>query len=188
MERLGIVDDIRAERAALLANVSPAHRARLLGRRPAYAEPKVHAITVDLKTGKRTVEPVAMLAQPKPEPRPPVVRRIIVEYPSRPHSAGPSPETIVTAILAATEISLYEFLRQGRCNDKITRARQMGYWLTKKLRPDMSLGELGRMFRKDHTTCLAGARRGEELKDTAPICDWLAHPAIVALLEEGRRS
>jgi chromosomal replication initiation ATPase DnaA len=75
-------------------------------------------------------------------------------------------------------------MREGRANIQISRARQMGYWLTVKLRPDMSYPELGRMFCKDHTTILSGRKRGEALKDSAPIRDWLAHPVIVALLEK----
>ena len=93
----------------------------------------------------------------------------------------------MAAILEATGISLYEYLREHRTNIKVTRARQMGYWMTKKLRPEMSLHELGRMFRKDHSTVLKGIGRGEALKDFAPICDWLAHPAIVSLMEERGR-
>ncbi len=183
LDGIGYALHLKAERERILARVPAAQRARILGQRPAYATPKAHCITVDLRTGERTVVPVTMLAPPKPEPKPPVVRRIIVDYPSRPHVDGPSPETIITAILTATGISLYEYLREGRCNIKISRARQMGYWLAKRVRPDMSLNEFGRMFRKDHTTILAGARRGEALKDAAPICEWLAHPAIAALLE-----
>lgn len=183
MERLGIVDDIRAERARILANVPAAHRARLLGRPAPYAEPKAHAITVNLKTGERTVTQVAMLAPKKPKPAPIVVR---VEQPVRP-VRGQSPEAIISAILTATGISRYEYLRQGRSSYKISRARQMGYWITKQVSPNMSFPEMGRMFCKDHSTILAGRRKGEQFKDTSPICDWLAHPAIVALFEEGRR-
>jgi hypothetical protein len=185
----GYARQLRAERAAILANVSPAHRARILGRPAPYVEPKAHAITVNLKTGERTVTvaPDLIVPKPKPEPRP-VVVPVIVVHPSRVAPSGPSPEAIISAILTATGISLYEFLREGRSNFKIGRARQMGYWLTKRIRPDMSLPEMGRMFRKDHTTIIAGARKGEEFKDTAPICDWLAHPAIVALMEKGGES
>jgi len=182
MERLGIVDDIRAERARILANVPAAHRARLLGRPAPYAEPKAHAITVNLKTGERTVTPVTMLALPKPKPAPPVVR---VEQPVQPAVRGPIPEAIISAILTATGISRYEYLRQGRSGYKISRARQMGYWITKQVSPNMSFPEMGRMFVKDHSTILAGRRKGELFKDTSPICDWLAHPAIlVSLLRE----
>lgn len=165
LDGIGYARELKEQRERVLANVPPAARARILGRPMPY--------TVQIG--------------PKPEPRPAPVRRIIVEYPRRPHASGPSPETIISAILTATGISLYEYLREGRCNIKISRARQIGYWITKQVRPDLSLNEMGRMFRKDHTTILAGARRGEALKDAAPICEWLAHPAIVALLEEGGR-
>ena len=188
MNRLGIVDDLRAERARILANVPAAHRARLLGRPAPYAEPKAHAITVNLKTGERTVAPVAKLAAPQTEPRPPVVRRIPVQRPVVPVGTpiiGPKPEEILSAIIEATGISRYELLREARSSIKISRARQMGYWLAKKA--GLSLHATGRLFLKDHTTCVTGRRRGEELKDLSPIRDWLAHPAVVALMEKGGR-
>lgn len=186
MERLGIVDDIRAERAAILANVAPRHRARILGKPAPYAEPKRHEITVNLKTGERTVKAAPVFAVAKP-PRVQSVRPVVYDHPPAPPVCKPAEKAIMAAILEATGISLYEYLREHRTNIKVTRARQMGYWMTKKLRPEMSLHELGRMFRKDHSTVLKGIGRGEALKDFAPICDWLAHPAIVSLMEEGRR-
>ena len=165
MDGIGYARHIREERERVLANVPASHRARILGLPMPYT--------------------VGTAPKPPPKPRAAVVsRRIIVEYPNRPPDVGPSPQTIISAILTATGISLYEYMREGRANIQISRARQMGYWLTKKLRPDMSLPELGRMFCKDHTTCLAGARRGEVLQDCQPISDWLAHPVIVALLEK----
>lgn len=185
LDGIGYARHLKEQRERVLANVPPAVRARILGQPAPYAAPKAHAISVDCRTGERTVVPLTPLATPKPEPRPAPVRRIIVQYPSRPHVSGSSPETIISAILTATGISLYEYLREGRCNIKISRARQMGYWITKQVRPDLSLNEMGRMFRKDHTTILAGARRGEALKDAAPICEWLAHPALVALMGKG---
>lgn len=165
LDGIGYARHLQEQRARILANVPASHRARILGQPMPYT--------------------VQVAPKPKPEPRPAPVRRVIIEYPSRPDATGPSPETIISAILTATGISLYEYLREGRCNIKISRARQMGYWITKQVRPDLSLNEMGRMFRKDHTTILAGARRGEALKDAAPICEWLAHPALVALMGKG---
>ena len=170
LDGIGYARHLRAERERILARVSPSHRARILGLPAGNAE-----------------------SAPKPEPRPPVVRRLLAEKPSVPAPApaphGPSAEDIIAAILTATGLSRYEFFRELRSNFKVSRARQMGYWLTKKkLRPDMSWPQVGRMFRKDHSTVLTGVRKCEEgLKDIAPICVWLAHPAIVALLEEGGR-
>lgn len=184
LDGIGYARELQQERERILARVPAAQRARILGRPAPYAEPKAHKITVDLRTGERTVDAVTPFAPVKPEPRPPVVCRMVVEKPNAPTPPGPSAAAIISAILEATGISLYEYLREGRSNKKISRARQMGYWLTKKkLRPDMSSGEMGRMFRKDHTTILSGVRKGEEFKDTAPISEWLAHPAIAALLE-----
>lgn len=170
LDGIGYARHLKAERERILARVSPSHRARILGLPAGYAE-----------------------SAPKPAPRPPVVRRLLHEKPrvAAPVAAprGPSAEDIIAAILEATGLSRYEFFREHRSNYKISRARQMGYWLTKrKLRPDLSWPQVGRMFRKDHSTCLTGVRKCEQgLKGTAPICDWLAHPAIVALLEEGDR-
>jgi hypothetical protein len=167
MDGSGYARQIREERERVLANVPASARARILGLPMPYTLP------------------VQIVPKPAPTPRAAVVsRRIIVEYPNRPPDVGPSPQTIISAILTATGISLYEYMREGRANIQISRARQMGYWLTVKLRPDMSYPELGRMFCKDHTTILSGRKRGEALKDSAPIRDWLAHPVIVALLEK----
>jgi len=185
LDGIGYARELQEERERILARVPAAHRARILGRPAPYAEPKAHKITVDLRTGERTVDSVTPFTPPvKPEPRPPVVRRIVIGKPNAPTPlVEPSAERIIAAILTATGLSRYEFFRELRSTTTVSRARQMGCWLTRKLRPDMSWAQMGRMFHRDHTTCITGARRGEALKDTAPISEWLAHPAIAALLE-----
>ena len=186
LDGIGYARHLREQRARVLANVAPQHRARILGRPAPYADPKRHEISVNLKTGERTVKAAPVFAVAKP-PRPEPARRVVYDHPPAPPVCEPAEKAIMAAILEATGISLYEYLREHRTNIKVTRARQMGYWMTKKLRPEMSLHELGRMFRKDHSTVLKGIGRGEALKDFAPICDWLAHPAIVSLMEERGR-
>lgn len=164
LDGIGYARQLREDRERILARAPASHKARILGR------PAPHTV--------RVVE--------KREPRAPAKRRFVVVAPVRPTPIEPSAEAIISAILTATEISQYEFLREGRSSEKISRARQMGYWLTKQLRPDMSLNEMGRMFRKDHTTLISGVRRFEEVRDTAPISDWLLHPAITSLLESAK--
>ncbi len=173
----GHYEDLVAQRDRVLAICPPSHRRRILGQAPRYRPARTHEITVDLRTGERQVVggPIAaprvfIVAPPPPPPAPP------------PH--GPSAEDIIAAILAATGISRHEFFHEHRSNLKVSRARQMGYWLTKKkIRPDMSWPQVGRMFKRDHSSCLAGARRVEAMKDRQPIADWLLHPAIASLLE-----
>lgn len=185
LDGIGYARHLREQRARVLANVPASHRARILGRPAPYAEPKRHEIVVNLKTGERTVKAAPVLvSEPK---RSPVVRRVVYDHPPCPPQWDVSQKAILAAILTATEISAYEYFREGRSNIKITRARQMGYWLTKRLHPGMSLHQIGAMFRKDHSTILKGLGRGEALHTFAPICEWLRHPAIVALLGEGER-
>jgi hypothetical protein len=74
----GHMDWLIARRAVVIA-ANPGHAARILGKPPQYVMPKEHRITVNCKTGERTVEtidlqptrPVYLPFRPKPpvEPR-----------------------------------------------------------------------------------------------------------------------
>lgn len=157
LDGIGYARGLQEKRSAVLANASPAVRARILGERPSY-----HAVD-----------------KPAPQPRQPV------------HKPTPakkqSPKAIVETVLEVTGISYYEFLREGRCSDIVSRARQLGYWLVCRLRPDMSWPDKGRVFRKHHSTVMSGYWRFEEAKDKQPISEWLQHPGIAELVESANK-
>ncbi len=95
---------------------------------------------------------------------------------------GPRSSDIVKALSEATGFTRYELTERPWRPRPIARARQLGYWLVKSLRPDLSLTSIARIFGKaDHTTPAEGLRRFEEERDKAPIADWMQHEAIIAL-------
>ena len=175
MERLGIVDDIRAERERVLANVSPAHRDRLLGRRPVYVEataktPAISPPDISLSDAVRRAE---QRAQNTRMPDPPV--------------DGPSIYSIFVAVTDVTGISVGELVSPSHAY-RVARPRFLAAWLIKTLRADMGFPAIGRALNRDHTTIMSAVKRFEGLATEQPYVEWLAHPAIVALLEKGGRS
>ena len=98
-----------------------------------------------------------------------------------------SPDAIIDAVLIATGVSRYEFIREGRCSDVVSRARQLGYWLVCRFRPDMSWPDKGRVFRKHHSTVMSGYWRFQESKGNPPFSEWLRNPAILDLVEAANK-
>lgn len=154
LDGIGYAKRLQEQREAVLAKVSPAVRARIMGERPTYYTP----------------------SKPAPKPRPPVVK------PAAPADKQ-SPEAIIDAVLDATETSRYEFFREGRCRDIVGRARQLAYWLVCRFRPDMSWPAKGRLFRKHHSTVMSGYWRFEQIRNERPVSRWIQHPLLLDLVE-----
>jgi hypothetical protein len=154
LDGIGYAKRLQEQREAVLAKVSPAVRARIMGERPTYYTP----------------------SKPAPKPRPPVVK------PAAPADKQ-SPEGIIEAVLDATGTSRYEFFREGRCRDIVGRARQLAYWLVCRFRPDMSWPAKGRLFRKHHSTVMSGYWRFEQIRNERPVSRWIQHPLLTELVE-----
>ncbi|MFY8105635.1 MAG: hypothetical protein ACOVKO_01875 [Elstera sp.] len=154
LDGINYVRRLQEKRKAVLANASPAVRARILGERPSYYT----------------------ASKPAPKPRPVVVK------PAAP-AKKQSVEAIIEAVLDATGTSRYEFFREGRCRDVVGRARQLAYWLVCRFRPDMSWPAKGRLFQKHHTTVMGGYWRFEQIRNELPVSRWIQHPLLIDLVE-----
>lgn len=146
---------LQEQREAVLAKASPAVRARILGERPSYYT----------------------ASKPAPKPRPVVVK------PVAPADNKKSPEAIIEAVLDASGISRYEFFREGRCRDIVGRARQLGYWLVCRFRPDLGWKAKGRIFRRHHSTVMSGYWRFDQIRGERPVSRWIQHPLLIDLVE-----
>ncbi|HEY1034983.1 MAG TPA: helix-turn-helix domain-containing protein [Pseudoxanthomonas sp.] len=202
MERdyTGVIEENRNMRAFL---------DRFVRKAPKLADHVESRITVDLKSGERTVEKIAQrvaadamkdeILKAKVVKRTEEILDQAVEGAARRAAEWrmrdiarriaaecPPVEGIFAAITEATGKSAGQLVGPRRSRD-LTRPRFLTYWLLKTLRPDLSLPAIGKTMNRDHTSCMHGIARFEDLKDEPPYRDWLAHPAIVALLEEGDR-
>lgn len=160
LDGIGYALHLKAERERILARVPAAQRARILGKRPAYYPTE----------------------KPAPKPRP------VVAKPAPVKNKKQSPEVIIDAVLEVTGISRYEFMREGRCRDIVSRARQLGYWLVCRIWPDMSWPAKGRVFCKHHSSVMAGYWRVEDAKGEKPFSEWLQHRDLVDLVEAANKT
>lgn len=101
------------------------------------------------------------------------------------HSSRPPLAEIVVHVAQVTGISPQDILGPRRAGH-VAKARQLAYWLARRLRRDLSVLTIARTFGKDHTSVLDGARKVEDRKDLEPFHTWLAAPAIVALLNPAK--
>lgn len=104
---------------------------------------------------------------------------------------GPGVGEILTAVEAVTGCAIADLLGR-RKSRTMSRPRQLGYWLVRRLRPDLSLPSIGLAFGgRDHSTVLFGARAFERYRYDPPVSDWLADARIIALInpeEKGDRA
>lgn len=191
-QSIGHVAYLNAKRDAGLARVRcPRARARILGVPYALPPAKEHRITVNCRTGERTVETVEAPTPQKPNPfnGPKPAPAMLNEAPRNPHLAPaqampPTPRDIIRSFVA--ELAATGFQAEGQpltvdtlLNPRRTRAlvvpRHVVMWLTYKLCPHFSLPQLGRVFNRDHTTIMHAVRR-------APT--WLiAHPDMREMVD-----
>lgn len=147
-------------RARVLARASDSTRRRILGLPPLYLAEKTHAITVDLRTGERTVRCVAdwsgweLEAGPARSPASLQARHSFVR--------------IVEAVCAAWGLDPGELLTPSR-SLRITRPRFAAFRMVHKLLRWSTL-RIGRAFKRDHTSIVAGLSRATELYRRDP--DW----------------
>ncbi len=98
-----------------------------------------------------------------------------------PKPIGPAVADILRAVSDATGYSRAELCAPWRPLP-LARARQLGYWLIRTLRPDLSYPSIGRAFgNRDHTTCMYGIEKFHKERDKPPLRDWLQHSSIKAL-------
>lgn len=75
-------------------------------------------------------------------------------------------------------------LRSPRRSRKLAWPRHLACWLLCKLRPDLSLPQIGHLMGgRDHTTIMHARHHVDDDCDKAPFKEWLADSRIAALLE-----
>lgn len=178
LDGIGYARALQAERAAILANVAPRHRAKLRGWAPKPLEAKSHEITVNLKTGERTV--AQPKADPIPAPAPKPAPKYLDRY-ARPRGAAMH---VINLVAEAWETLPY-VLTSPNQSRRASYPRFACYWLMYS-RVNLSTTKIGHFIRRDHTTILEGIKRAKHLFDHDP--DWRRrYDAVVAKLEEGGR-
>tara|TARA_R110000868_G_scaffold411706_1_gene707786 strand:- start:20084 stop:20629 length:546 start_codon:yes stop_codon:yes gene_type:complete len=178
LDGIGYARELQAERAAILANVAPHHRAKLRGWAPRPVEAKAHQITVNLKTGERTVEQPK--AEPAPAPAPNPAHRYLDRY-ARPRGAA---MRVISLVAEAWDTLPYVLTSRNQSN-RAAYPRFACYWLM-YARVNLSTNKIGHFIGRDHTTILEGIKRAKHLFDHDP--DWRRrYDAVVAKLEEGSR-
>ncbi len=167
MEPIGIVDDLVTRRDAILsgARVSPEARARILGgRRYTLPVGKTHHITVDLKAGTRTV----VTTEPKAAPPPSPIIIPITLRSQRKRMYGfnfdQRVRDVVETACEVFDVDPWEMMSADR-HQRISRARHTAFSILKKVLR-LSLPSIGRVFKRDHTSCLSGFRRSAFLRTT----------------------
>jgi len=78
-----------------------------------------------------------------------------------------SMERIATEVLLDFEGITLEDIRGNSQTRNIAYPRQVAMHRIKMLRPDLSYPQIGRWFRRDHTTVIHAVRKIEAMKDTA---------------------
>lgn len=155
---LGYRDELISKRNAILANVSPAHRWRILGvRRRSFLPPVAHVITVDCsKPLERKVEAI-------------VVKRPVAVKVNPFIPLAVTPETprlcrqILRAVAEAWGITVYDLCSPRRLR-KFAWPRFAAMALLYSL-PNWSTVMVGKQLGgRDHTTILSGVTRAKELR------------------------
>lgn len=198
-DELGIVSGLQQRRQRFLDN-NPSIRRQLEGKRPDVTNAKEHHISVDCKTGEKTIHAGVDLSRHAREiqqrsdalVRAAVERavqeraqRLLAEEGEARRNAAPtiSIREIYAAVIEGTEFS-YDELVGPRRSRTVSRARHILFWLMRELRRDLSLPAIGRAVgNRDHTTIMAGVRRFQEVREQQPTKDWLQHPAIAELVD-----
>lgn len=98
--------------------------------------------------------------------------------------AGPLICEVLDIVTRVTGVSSQELIGPRR-QRPASEARHLAFWLLVKVRPDLSLPAIGRAMKRDHTSIMYGRDRVEENQADEPFAGWLAHDAIVQLMNLG---
>ena len=181
------------------ARISPAARARIMGEKPNLPPAKMHRITVDIPSGKRTVErlvetpkapPVAKAARTPKAPKAALAsgHPPIADLPPAPNRPVPSqavtPLQVLEAVATAYGVTVEDLLGPSP-KQAITQPRFAAAHLLKAKRI-MSTTQIGHVLgRRDHTTVVWALRRAYSLMGRD--IDWTArYCAAAKMLEDGR--
>lgn len=172
---IGYTAELNAKRDAILAGcrISPAARARIMGQAPLWQPvEKVHRIVVDIPAHTRTVATTDYTVKPEPKPkrRSPMKRRYIREE----HAP------ILDAVADAYNVTIYALLSPLQNRD-VAYPRFAAMALIRKL--GWSTAQIGKAFRRDHTTAMHALNRADWLLANDPEWADRYHAAERALGE-----
>lgn len=156
---IGHLDALIAERKAILANVAPRHRWRILGvKRRALLPPVTHEITVDCSRPEERRVEVVVARPPRPKVRPPAPHRVTIV----PREATFRILAAVADAFGVTPGDLYGPSRKRSCSWPRFAAMDLLYaqdgWST------VMVGK--QLGGRDHTTVLTGIKRAKGLRAT----------------------
>lgn len=186
-ERLGIVEERMADRAKW------GHK---LYRPPVITTARSHRITVDLRSGQKSIE--ALGSSPVVLPKAvslPRVEHICIPGPMRQRNSGNwrrlTDDRVQDQIKIILRVTAAAFGVGVAALISPSRTRRLAYprfaavhFLRKVLR--ISLPSVGRVLQRDHTTCLAAMHRAAELRRLDPNFRMRC-VAIVRALRAARR-
>ena len=96
-------------------------------------------------------------------------------------SSRPSINSIIATVSAVTKVSV-DAIRSTRRDVTSVTARHLAFHLLDVVRVDMAIPALARMLNVDHSTLLHARRAWPSKAGLRHVREWLAHPAIRALL------
>ena len=174
MDTIGHAAMLRENTARHLARdtIPEAVKRRIKGLRPSYHNAKTTRITVDLaRPNERQIEYVAPVAiPPQPETPPSPMRDIEQRYglvgvfdPPRTLRAShdkPNMREIVEIVAERSKITMFAIYSASRLW-RAAHPRQIAMLLIRQIhRGDASTMQMGRHFRRDHTTIMHGIKKG----------------------------
>jgi hypothetical protein len=179
--QIGEVARIRAYRAAVMANASPAVRARIEGKTAPVVLP-VAGTPVREPSVRYTRAQVDKMIEDAVKKALEREASIQAARKAAEGTKGPSVADVLHAVSAATGFTIPELTGPCRRNP-LGHARKIVYYLLRC--KNMSFPNIGRAVgSRDHTTTLHGFQRFLKLRNTPPISEWIAHPALAPLVQK----
>ena len=172
------------------ARISPAARARIMGEKPNLPPAKMHRITVDIPSGKRTIErnasPPKVLKIKRARCHPPIVE--LPKTVNRPQQPTPSqavtPLQVLEAIATAYGVTVEGLL--GPSHKQAIAVPRFAAAHLLKAKRGMSTTQIGHVLgRRDHTTVVWALRRAYGLMGRD--LDWTARYCVAAKMPEDAR-
>ena len=141
------------------ARISPAARARILGKTVYRMPAKEHRIVVDMKAATRTVETTDYAAPKKAKRKDLRRRRLQSKY-----------ADIMEAVAAAFNVTLNALFGEVKKSDAATSRARFAVMRMIREERGASTPCIGRAIKRDHTTVLSGLKRADQLIGTDR--DW----------------